>query len=55
MWLDRKHERYIWRRWFAWYPVLLTGGWWAWLMFVERRNLKDGGCSGDETREYRHA
>jgi hypothetical protein len=29
-----------WRRWFAWYPVRVTGDYICWLEFIERSRLR---------------
>ncbi len=34
-WDVRKNPFKYWQLWFAWYPVPLSGGRWAWLCWVE--------------------
>lgn len=46
--VKRKHrDGTRWTRWFAWRPVKLTSGWWAWMEVVETR--KEFGRFGFET------
>ncbi len=34
---EKLHRKYVWKRWFAWYPVKVNDGDCRWLEFVERR------------------
>lgn len=39
-------KQYSWHTWFAWRPVHLLDGRWAWLQTVRRRRYDEGGYDG---------
>lgn len=50
---DHHQPEGVWHRYFAWYPVHLDGGYWAWLCFV-RRFKAYGGGPGTYWRLFRY-